>query len=669
MMEADSTVSRIVGALGRKSLLILADVIVFNIAVLLGLAARFDGRVPLQYVRQYVGLFGLLQSVLVPVAFAVSGLYRSILRYSSIDDALALSKGCAISLAGFLGLITLLPSAQGFPRSAPFIAASASFLVSGGMRIVARMYLNNAWPWLPGARPCPTKRVVLVGAGDAGAMVVREMKGRLRSEYELMGLVDDDLSKRGMRLHGVPVLGVIAEIPDLVRRLSIEEVIVAIPSSNGSVVRRVFSLCEGASVKVKIVPGLYEIINGDVNAGDIRDVNVEDLLGREPVNLDVQQISGYLSGECVLVTGAGGSIGSELCKQIAKYRPARIVMFDHDENSIFELYHELGFRSPEVPAAIVVGDVRDIHKVNATFEEFRPGVVFHAAAHKHVPLMEEHPEQAVKTNVFGTMNVAQAALNNGTSRFVLVSTDKAVNPTSVMGATKAVSEEIIVNLNNGWHPAGVASKDEKHTKFMAVRFGNVLGSRGSVVPLFKEQIARGGPVTVTHPEMQRYFMTIPEAVQLVIQAGAFGQGCEVFVLDMGDPVRIVDLAETLIKLSGYEPGKDIKVEFSGLRNGEKMFEEIFSDREKFGKTPHPKIFVAKEAGIDASRLNDHLMHLEKVSFSARRDMSDAIKGILREIVPAYHPWCDEAAASLEPPTFRAKQRVFGRRKAAAGGRK
>ncbi|NPV70679.1 MAG: polysaccharide biosynthesis protein [Firmicutes bacterium] len=641
--------------LRRRSALALADLVFFNMGVLLGLAARFEGSVPLQYIRQYVGPLGLVQSALVAVSYAASRLYSSIIRYSSIDEALSLAKGVTVSVVTFIGLITFFPPARGFPRSVPFVAASASFLLSGGIRILARMYLSDTWPWVRANRSCAVRRVILVGAGDAGAMVVRELKGRLKNEYDLVGLVDDDGRKQGMRLNGVPVLGEISQIPDLLRRYAVEEVIVAIPSASGSVIRRVFALCEGAGVKMKTVPGLYEIINGNVKVGEIRDVDVEDLLGREPVNLNMQQISGYIQGKCVLVTGAGGSIGSEICRQIAKFRPAKIVLFDHDENSIFELSHEVGFRFPAVNLAIVVGDVRDIHKVHATFEEYKPGVVFHAAAHKHVPLMEEHPEQAVKTNVFGTLNVALAAWRGRTDRFVLISTDKAVNPTSVMGATKAVAEHIVVTLDKGWHPVEGLGNGERRTKFMAVRFGNVLGSRGSVIPLFKEQIARGGPVTVTHPEMKRYFMTIPEAVQLVIQSGALGDGREVFVLDMGDPVRIVDLAETLIRLSGLEPGKDITVEFSGMRNGEKLFEEIFSDEEKFERTAHPKIFVAKDCVVDADKLRDSLSRLEKFSFDGGRGPKDTIKWILKELIPTYNPWSVDSSRASRPGEPRGPQ--------------
>lgn len=626
--------------MSRRAILVMADLLLFNIGVLLGLFARFEGRIPIRYVQQYVGPFGLYQTIITGILFSISGLYRSIIQYSSIEEAQALAKSCGLSLAAFLALIAFSVEGKGFPRSVPFMAAGLSFIFSGGLRVAVRLYLSRQSN--PVSRRSVRKRVIVVGAGDAGAMVVRELTGRLRGEYELVGLIDDDNAKRGMRLHGSPVLGGMAELPRLVRDKAVDEVIVAIPSARGSVIRRVFGLTEGTGVKLKTMPGLYEIINGNIKFDKLRDIDVEDLLGREPVNLNVKEIADYVSGKVVLVTGAGGSIGSELCRQVARFQPAKIVMFDHDENFIFELSHELKFGFPSLMAVLVVGDVRDANKVNRVFEQYRPDVVFHAAAHKHVPLMEEHPDEAVQTNIFGTLNCASAACRSRASRFVLISTDKAVNPTSVMGATKAVAEQIVVALNSGWHPLGNDVDETSTTKFMAVRFGNVLGSRGSVVPLFKEQIAHGGPVTVTHPDMRRYFMTIPEAAQLVIQAGALGRGGEVFVLDMGEPIRILDLAETMIRLSGYEPGSDIKIEFTQPRPGEKMFEEVFSDRERFSRTSHPKILVAKENGVVKSLLRESLTSLEWVCLQA--DGTDGIRRILGEMVPAFSPWrgCEPA---------------------------
>jgi len=445
------------------------------------------------------------------------------------------------------------------------------------------------------------RRTLIIGAGDAGAMVAREFKGHC-NDVSPVGFIDDDPNKQHLTVLGLPVLGTREAVARVVKRLNIDLIIIAMPSANGGVIREIIEICRNTRVEIKILPGIYQIINGNVSVSNLRPVQLEDLLHREAVRVDLEEVAGYLKQETVLVTGAGGSIGSELCRQVSFYKPRKLILLGHGENSIHKIWLELQEKLKEIPLEVEIADVRDRTKVNYIFEKHRPGVIFHAAAHKHVPLMEMHPDEAVKTNILGTLNVSDAADRVGEKAFVMISTDKAVNPSSVMGATKRMAELIIQNKNRF-----------SDTIFTAVRFGNVLGSSGSVVPIFQQQIAGGGPVTVTHPEMKRYFMTIPEAVQLVIQAGAMAREGEVFVLDMGEPVKIVDLAKDMIKFSGLEPDRDIKIKFTGIRPGEKLFEELLTAEEGSCTTKHKRIFVAKPSLVDLSALGEGI--LESFSFS------------------------------------------------------
>jgi FlaA1/EpsC-like NDP-sugar epimerase len=435
-------------------------------------------------------------------------------------------------------------------------------------------------------------------------MVVRELHNHPSLGFEPVGFVDDDPRKKGLYLLDVPILGDRHDIPRLVKELRVDEIIIAMPSVPGRVVRELVEIAKTTGARLKTVPGIYELINGRVSVNQIREVQVEDLLGREPVQLDLEEIASYLTGRVVLVTGAGGSIGSELCRQIARFRPACLVMLDHSENNLFEIESELLERCRGVDAPAELADVRDQAKVEQIFEKYRPQVVFHAAAHKHVPMMERCPEQAVANNVLGTYITAGTALRFQSEIFVLVSTDKAVRPRSVMGATKRAAELVIQYLNEK------SRQGNLRTRFAAVRFGNVLGSRGSVIPIFKRQIARGGPVTVTHPEMVRYFMTIPEAVQLIIQAGALARGGEIFVLDMGEPVKILDLARDLIRLSGLVPDRDIEIKITGIRPGEKLKEELFTPQEERTATKNSRIFIARNGDCDPGLAATLLEHLD-----------------------------------------------------------
>jgi FlaA1/EpsC-like NDP-sugar epimerase len=471
--------------------------------------------------------------------------------------------------------------------------------------------------------PEQTEPVLVVGAGVAGGIVAEVLCGRSDRCLQPVGFVDDDPSRQGTVIHGLPVLGTRYDIPALVEQYGIKEIIIAIPSAPGALVRQLVEICHRTGARLKILPGIYDLITGKIKVSAIREVQVEDLLGREPVSLNVEQIAGYLAGRQVLITGGGGSIGSELCRQIAGFKPGLVILIGHGENSIYDVEVSLREEFPRLPLVTGIADVKDRCLMRRLFLKYRPDVVFHTAAHKHVPLMERCPEEAVKNNIFGTRSVAEAACHAGTGTFILVSTDKAVNPVGVMGATKRVAEMVVLEMNR-----------RGKTRFAAVRFGNVLGSRGSVVPFFKRQIAGGGPVTVTHRHMVRYFMTVTEAAQLVIQAGSMAGGGEIFILDMGCPVKIVDLARNLIRLSGFEPGSDIPIEFTGIRPGEKLAERLVAEGEGMAPTEHGRIFKVASPERDFVLLEIMLEAMESADFSfAEKE----IKAWLQKVLPDYRP--------------------------------
>lgn len=548
------------------------DVFVVALALWAALLIRFDGDVPAAYLQALTTAIPLLVVVRI-TAFYLFGLYRSLWRYAGVREVIAVL-GAVIS--GTVAFYVLNWAFQLFslPLSVYGIELMATTLGIGGVRLLVRLrrVFNGA------GRSERRTRALIVGAGDAGSLLVREFESQPWLGVQIVGLVDDDASKVNRSLHGVRVVGRRSEIPNLVRKYQANQVIIAMPSAPPKVIHETIELCKQAEAQLRILPPINEMIAGKVRAQDVRDVEIEDLLRREPVKTDLEAIAGYIRGRRVLVTGAGGSIGSELCRQVASFGPSELHLLGHGENSIFDIQNELQQKHPELTLTALIADVQDELSIRRLFEKIRPEVVFHAAAHKHVPLMEFNPDAAVRNNVFGTRNVAEAAAATGAEAFVMISTDKAVNPGNVMGATKRLAEMVVQ-----------AMATQSTTRFVSVRFGNVLGSRGSVVPFFKKQIAQGGPVTVTHPEMRRYFMTIPEAVQLVLQAGSIGKGGEVFVLDMGEPVKIVDLARDLIRLSGYEPGKDIEIVFTGVRPGEKLFEELVNHGESVRQTEHEKI--------------------------------------------------------------------------------
>lgn len=466
-----------------------------------------------------------------------------------------------------------------------------------------------------------SQRVLIVGAGEAGNMIVRELFKRPELKKMPVGVVDDDKNKQGKCVYDVPVLGTIDDVDQIVKNHCIDEIIICIANINPQRKREIINICKKTDAKIKTIPGIYEIIDGKVNITKFRDVQIEDLLGREPIKMNLDDMNGIIKDKIIMVTGGGGSIGSELCRQIVKYEPKQLVLIDIYENNAYDIQQEIKRHFPEIDLKVLIASVRDEHKMDKIFEQYKPEIVFHAAAHKHVPLMEDSPCEAIKNNVFGTQNVVNLSDKYNVKKFVLISTDKAVNPTNIMGATKRCCEMIVQTKN----------KTSK-TEFVAVRFGNVLGSNGSVVPLFKKQIEEGGPVTVTHEEVTRFFMTIPEAVSLVLQASAMAKGGEIFVLDMGEPVKIIDLARNLIKLSGFEPNVDIKIEVTGLRPGEKLYEEVLMDEEGLQKTSNNQIKIGRPIDIDEAEFKKELNILKRV---ADNDQDEKVDLIMKSIVPTY----------------------------------
>ncbi|MBI2757260.1 MAG: polysaccharide biosynthesis protein [Chloroflexi bacterium] len=558
------------------------------------------------------------------------GLYRRLWVYASTHELRLIT--VAVTTASVLtsGVMLILISAglvlPGMPRSALGIDWLISLVLIGGSRFALRILAEQS------AASRGTKsgrRALIIGAGDAGALVVRELQKSSQLNLIPIGFLDDDRAKQKHEIYGVPVIGFVHDIADILDNRRIDEVIFAIPSAPGRIVRLVNDACRIKGISSRTMPGLYELIGGRVSVNRLREVDITDLLRREPVTIDDKLVGSSLSGKRVLVTGAGGSIGSEICRQAARWNPSELVLLGHGENSIFEILLEVQGNYPSLSIHPVIADVRDSARIQSIFEAYRPEVVFHAAAHKHVPLMEINIEEAITNNVLGTRNVTQAAVKSNVQRLVLISTDKAVRPVSVMGATKRLAEMIVLD----------AAQRGEHS-FTVVRFGNVLGSRGSVVPLFKQQIARGGPVTVTHPDMMRYFMTIPEAVHLVMQASAMGRGGEVFLLNMGQQVKILDLAEDLIRLSGLEPGRDIEIVFTGIRPGEKLSEDLWEDGMRSQPTEHSEIFRAvSDEDVDGKKLAGAVDELARL---ASQGETDAILHMLDEVIPS-------AAVRSSPP--------------------
>lgn len=597
----------------RTVLLVLFDAILISFSFLIANLLRFDGDIPYRYSQEFPYVIPLTV-VIHFISLYFFKLYRRYWLYASVGELISILKAVVIGSVSFY-LINVLIVHLDVPRSIYLISMMISILLIGGSRFVWRLYNDNYIKKQPHQR-----RALIIGAGGSGALVVKQLKHQREAEFYPMGFIDDDPKKQKLEVLGVPVLGTSKDIPQVVRNYEIDDIVIAIPSAPKSRVAEIIDICKKTGARIRILPRVQDLIDGKVSIQRIRDVDVEDLLGREPIKVDLEGIANYVEDKVVLVTGAGGSIGSELCRQVARFNPRQLLLLGHGENSIYTIELELRKNYPDLVLEPIIADIQDRPRIDDIFNKYRPQVVFHAAAHKHVPLMEKNPSEAVKNNIFGTKNVAECAHKYGVDRFVLISTDKAVNPTSVMGTTKRVAEMIIQSMDK-----------ISNTKFVAVRFGNVLGSRGSVIPVFKQQIANGGPVTVTHPEMVRFFMTIPEAVQLVIQAGALANGGEIFILDMGEPVKIVDLARDLIRLSGFEPDVDIKIEFTGIRPGEKLYEEILTSEEGITATCHDRIFVAKPLKIDREDLEFQIAKLRKVIGADPGE----IKQVLQYIVPTF----------------------------------
>lgn len=614
-------------------LLIFLDIVFFVVSLFLAYLARHEIGFDAGHFQQFAGVLTWVVPLKILV-FLLSGLYAGMWRFTSLRDLRRLAVACLFSTALIILLLFAFPRFQGFSRSVFFVDGILTFILTGGVRLAIRYYYagqgknNNADRV---TRSWRQKRVLIVGAGRAGEKILREIMENKALNYNVLGFIDDDPAKHGLSIHGVRVLGDVACLEQITAILDVEQIFIALPSADGDTTRRIVEACLKTGISHKILPGIGELIDGRVSTKMLRDINYEDLLGRKPAQLDNRGIRDYLDSRVVLVTGCGGSIGSELCRQIVKYQPAKLILLDAGELNLFkiqmELRHEL-YMSKFEP---VLGQVQDSRLIDKVFEKFQPEVVFHAAAYKHVPMIETNPWQAVDNNIVGSRVVMDAAIRHNVGRFVLVSTDKAVRPTNVMGASKRVTE-LIMQCSQG-----------NGTKFVAVRFGNVVGSSGSVIPFFRRQIAHGGPVTVTHPEVNRFFMTIPEAAQMILQAGMMGEGGEIFLLKMGTPVKIADMARNLIRLSGKEPDEDIKIIYTGLREGEKLYEELITEGEDILPTTHKNVMVLKSNGLpdntfyhEETRLNlyrqiDELMSLAR-SYDAR-----AIKAKLKEIVPEYTP--------------------------------
>ncbi|MDI6616268.1 MAG: nucleoside-diphosphate sugar epimerase/dehydratase, partial [Syntrophaceae bacterium] len=585
---------------------------------------RFEGHIsPSGWMTIHKGLVYLVPFKL--VCFYFFGLYRGMWRYTSIADLKNIFLAVSVSSGVIVLFILYQYRFHGYSRSVYLIDWGLTFLLAGGIRVFIRImlggYFRSARRMESSPRSLPVKKLLIIGAGNAAEKVLREINETPWSRFTPVGLLDDDRAKRGKAIHGVPVLGTVDEIERL--RVSFDELLIAMPSVKGEVVRRIIGLCEKTGKRFRTLPGIWELVEGKVSIKTVRDVTLEDILNRGELHLDEEGIKQYLERKRVLVTGAGGSIGSELVRQVGRFDPEAVALLDFSEYNLFRLEIEFKQRFSFVPESVFLTDIKNKDAVRRAFSAFNPDVVLHAAAYKHVPMQELNPWEAVYNNILGTRNLIDVSLEAGVKRFVLVSTDKAVRPANVMGATKRVAEMLTASVNGD---------PERH--FMAVRFGNVIGSSGSVIPLFQEQISRGSPVTVTHPDVTRYFMSIPEAAQLILQAGALGNGKEIFVLDMGEPVRIADLARDLIRLNGLEPERDIPIQFIGLRPGEKLYEELITDGEKTVPTEHTKILVLQGEEYNGKALNKQIDRLLAIA-----DTYDAaaIKQKLHEIVPEYTP--------------------------------
>jgi FlaA1/EpsC-like NDP-sugar epimerase len=598
----------------RVPMMVVVDIALVNLSILLAFAIRFDWRLTQPIISPC--LFFMMWATFFRISlFGLCGLYQWSFRYASISEAINVLRSVTIGSL-LLIAIAFFTRRTEVGRSVLLIDYLICVFLVGMSRFTPRVLVK-----FKQLKYSKLKRVLIVGAGAAGEMIAREMINAKKRIYQPAGFIDDDPRKLNSRIHGVKVLGRINDIGDIIKGANIEEIIIAIPSASGKIIRDIISKCEKTGVKIKTVPELHKILTGEVTIKNIRDVRPEDLLGRETVEINTEDIGAFIRDKVVLITGAAGTIGSELSRQIVKFNPKEVIFYDLNENNIYFLEIELKANHPYFKFKTVIGDIKDIGLLKRTFSKYKPQIVFHAAAHKHVPLMEGNPIAAVKNNILGTRNLIYASEHYMVERFVMISTDKAVNPTSVMGASKRIAEMIVQ-----------AKAKTARTKFMAVRFGNVIGSSGSVIPVFKQQIENGKPITVTHPEVKRFFMAASEAAQLVMQAGAIGKGGEVLILDMGEQIKILDLAKNLITLSGLKPDEDVEIKFIGLRPGEKMYEETLLDVEHDKATKHDKIYIAQPSSFDPTQLRKDIKILERLA-----NLMDEKKIIekIKEMVPSY----------------------------------
>ncbi|HZH34545.1 MAG TPA: nucleoside-diphosphate sugar epimerase/dehydratase [Pyrinomonadaceae bacterium] len=610
----------------RRPVQLILDLLVLAAAFLFAYLLRFDFQIPRYFLENALDQLPFVVLVQFLTLFLVGG-YALIWRYISIEDVKFFLRAALTSALILLLIRFLLPPSferWQVPVSITLMTTVFGFGSVFGLRMLRRwvyeLYERRQNGGVFRKKSAKRKSALFVGAGRMGAIAVKEISRREESGLDIKGFVDDDRQKRGGSVNGVKVLGTTEDLPRLVEEMQISQVILALDRTSGKDVRRVTEICQRIGVKTRIVPSLHEIVDGRVRLERIRDVQIEDLLGREPVELDDKGIGAFLTGKTVMVTGAGGSIGAELVRQVAAFEPGTLLLVERAEFNLFEIDRELRQTFPDLNRVSLIADIADAPRMRDIFDRFRPAVIFHAAAHKHVPLMEQNPCEAIKNNVFATRLIGELAGQSGAEAFVFISTDKAVNPTSVMGASKRVAELVVQSLNQQYSA----------TRYMGVRFGNVLGSAGSVVPIFREQIRKGDPITITHPDMTRYFMTIPEAAQLVLQAGAIGHGGEIFILDMGEPVRIVQLAEDLIRLSGLQPYEDVDIVFTGIRQGEKLFEELETDGEDLMKTRHPKIYIGKIAAYAPNQVSEMMARFAE---SVEKAAPEEVRSLFNEFLP------------------------------------
>ena len=604
----------------RRIGLILTDIILINGSVFLSLIMRFDidiQSIPQEYIDKYFDNV-IPFTIIALILFWCFRMYHSLWQYASIAELYKIVEACVVTEIVHFGFTV----AMGWmlPRSCYFLSGVFLILAMGASRFMYRMIRTFLQNYRQMTEPV---NIMIIGAGEAANVLMREIQNsRYMYNSRVSCIIDDDHKKVGKYIRGVKVVGTRDKIKESARLYGIDEIIFAIPSASVEVKRDILNICKETDCNLKILPGVYQMVDGEVNVNSIRNVDVLDLLGRDPIDVDIESIMGYVKDKVVMVTGGGGSIGSELCRQLVSHQPKCLIIFDIYENNAYDIQQELKINYPDANVVTLIGSIRNTRRLEEVFSEYRPDIIYHAAAHKHVPLMEASPNEAVKNNVVGTWNVAKMADKYNVGKFVMISTDKAVNPTNVMGATKRICEMIIQTYN-----------EISKTDFVAVRFGNVLGSNGSVIPLFKRQIEAGGPVTVTHPDIIRYFMTIPEAVSLVLQAGAYAKGGEIFILDMGDPVKIDDLAKNLIRLSGYTLGVNMEIKYTGLRPEEKLYEELLMKEEGLQDTKNKLIHIGKPIEFDREHFFDNLEMLKEAAYSETGD----IRSLLKRVAPTYHP--------------------------------